>query len=60
LRLFGNVTGDHLVTGIFFLLIPLALPLVGMVLGTFVAVVQAYVFVLLSMTYFTGAISEEH
>lgn len=60
LRLFGNMMGDHLVTGIFFLLIPLALPLVGMALGTFVAFVQAYVFVLLSMTYFSGAISEEH
>jgi len=52
--------GDHLVTGIFFMLIPLAVPLVGMLLGTFVAFVQAYVFVLLSMTYFSGAIAEEH
>jgi F-type H+-transporting ATPase subunit a len=60
LRLFGNMMGDHLVTGIFFFLVPLALPLVGMALGTFVAFVQAYVFVLLSMTYFSGAISEEH
>jgi F-type H+-transporting ATPase subunit a len=60
LRLFGNMMGDHLVTGIFFLLVPLALPLVGMALGTFVCFVQSYVFVLLSMTYFSGAISEEH
>jgi F-type H+-transporting ATPase subunit a len=60
LRLFGNMMGDHLVTGIFFLLFPLALPLVGMALGTFVCFVQSYVFVLLSMTYFSGAISEEH
>jgi len=60
LRLFGNMMGDHLVTAIFFMLIPLAVPLVGMLLGTFVAFVQAYVFVLLSMTYFSGAIAEEH
>ncbi len=60
LRLFGNMMGDHLVTGIFFFLCPLVLPLVGMALGTFVAFVQTYVFVLLSMTYFSGAISEEH
>ncbi len=60
LRLFGNVMGDHLVTGIFFLLIPLVIPLIGMFLGTFVAFVQAFVFVLLSMVYFSGAISEEH
>jgi F-type H+-transporting ATPase subunit a len=60
LRLFGNITGDHLVTGIFFLLIPLFVPLIGMFLGAFVAGVQAFVFVLLSMVYFSGAISEEH
>jgi F-type H+-transporting ATPase subunit a len=60
LRLFGNVTGDHLVTSIFFLLVPLFVPLIGMSLGLFVAFVQAFVFVLLSMIYFSGAISEEH
>jgi F-type H+-transporting ATPase subunit a len=60
LRLFGNMTGDHLVTAIFFLLVPLFIPLIGMFLGAFVALVQAFVFVLLSMTYFSGAISEEH
>jgi F-type H+-transporting ATPase subunit a len=60
LRLFGNVMGDHLVTGIFFLLVPLFVPLIGMFLGTFVAFVQAFVFILLSMIYFSGAISEEH
>jgi F-type H+-transporting ATPase subunit a len=60
LRLFGNITGDHLVTGIFFLLIPLFVPLIGMFLGAFVALVQAFVFVLLSMVYFSQAISEEH
>jgi F-type H+-transporting ATPase subunit a len=61
LRLFGNMMGDHLVTGIFFMLIPLFVPLIGMALGTFVAFVQAFVFVLLSMAYFSGAIShEEH
>ncbi len=61
LRLFGNITGDHLVTAIFFMLIPLFVPLIGMVLGTFVALVQAFVFILLSMAYFSGAVAhEEH
>lgn len=61
LRLFGNITGDHLVTAIFFSLIPLLLPLVPMFLGLFVAFVQTFVFMLLSMAYFSGAIShEEH
>lgn len=61
LRLFGNITGDHLVTAIFFGLIPLLLPVPFMFLGLFVAFVQAFVFSLLSMAYFSGAIAhEEH
>lgn len=61
LRLFGNITGDHLVTAIFFSLIPLFIPLPVMFLGLFVAFVQTFVFILLSMAYFAGAIShEEH
>lgn len=61
LRLFGNITGDHLVTAIFFGLVPLVVPLPVMFLGLFVAFVQTFVFILLSMAYFSGAIShEEH
>ncbi|MBA4418728.1 MAG: ATP synthase F0 subunit A [Syntrophus sp. (in: bacteria)] len=61
LRLFGNITGDHMVTAIFFLLVPILVPLPVMFLGVFVAFVQAFVFMLLSMAYFSGAIShEEH
>ena len=61
LRLFGNITGDHLVTAIFFSLVPLLVPLPVMFLGLFVAFVQTFVFMLLSMSYFAGAIShEEH
>jgi F-type H+-transporting ATPase subunit a len=61
LRLFGNITGDHLVTAIFFGLVPLLVPLPVMFLGLFVAFVQTFVFMLLSMAYFSGAIShEEH
>jgi F-type H+-transporting ATPase subunit a len=59
LRLFGNIMGDHLVTSIFFMLVPLIVPLIGMVLGAFVALVQAFVFVLLSMAYFSGAVAHE-
>ena len=61
LRLFGNITGDHLVTAIFFGLVPLLVPLPVMFLGLFVSFVQTFVFMLLSMSYFAGAIShEEH
>lgn len=61
LRFFGNITGDHLVTAIFFGLVPLLVPLPVMFLGLFVSFVQTFVFMLLSMSYFAGAIShEEH
>jgi F-type H+-transporting ATPase subunit a len=59
LRLFGNITGDHLVTAIFFSLIPLFIPLPVMFLGLFVAFVQTFVFILLSMAYFASAIAHE-
>jgi len=61
LRLFGNIFGDHTVTAVFFGLVPLLVPLIPMGLGVFVAVIQAFVFMMLAMAYFSGAIShEEH
>lgn len=61
LRLFGNVTGEHLVAAIFFGLTPLLIPVIFAVLGVFISLVQAFVFTLLSMVYFAGAIAhEEH
>jgi F-type H+-transporting ATPase subunit a len=59
LRLFGNMMGDHLVVGLFASLIPLFLPVPIMFLGLFVALVQTFVFTLLSMVYFNGAIEHE-
>jgi F-type H+-transporting ATPase subunit a len=61
MRLFGNITGDHLATSIFFSFVPLVVPVVFMGFGLFVAFIQTFVFVLLSMAYFSGAIlHEEH
>jgi F-type H+-transporting ATPase subunit a len=63
LRLFGNMTGDHLVFGVFMGLIavPLIYPLPFLVLGTVVCVVQTLVFCLLTMVYIGQAIAhEEH
>ena len=60
LRLFGNIMGDHLVGAIFFMLAPLLVPVPLAFLGLFVAFVQTFVFILLSMAYFTGAISHDH
>jgi F-type H+-transporting ATPase subunit a len=61
MRLFGNITGDHLATSIFFSFVPLVVPVIFMGFGLFVAFIQTFVFVLLSMAYFSGAIAhEEH
>ena len=61
IRLFGNMMGHELVLGILFFLAGAFLaPLPIMVLGIFVAVVQAFVFFLLSIMYFTGAMEHAH
>ncbi len=59
LRLFGNISGDHLVLGIFSDLTPFFVPIVFLGLGLFVAFVQAFVFTLLSTIYISLAISHE-
>ena len=60
-RLFGNMMGHELVLGILFGLAGLFFaPLPIMALGIFVALVQAFVFFLLSVMYLIGAIEEAH
>ncbi|MCE5242747.1 MAG: F0F1 ATP synthase subunit A [Syntrophobacteraceae bacterium] len=61
IRLFGNVFGEELVLGILFFLAGLYLaPLPMMFLGLFTGLIQAFIFSLLSMMYFAGAIEEAH
>lgn len=61
LRLFGNMMGHELVLTILFLLAgAFFVPLPIMVMGIFVALVQAFVFFLLSVMYFTGAMEHAH
>lgn len=50
-RLFGNITGDHVVLGIFSNLVPVIVPIIFMALAIFVAFIQAFVFTLLSVVY---------
>ena len=60
-RLFGNITGHELVLMILFGLAGMffaPLPIMGM--GIFVAFVQAFVFFLLSIMYFSGAMEHAH
>ena len=60
-RLFGNMMGHEIVLGILFGLAGLFLaPLPIMGLGIFVAFVQAFVFFLLSIIYFSGAMEHAH
>ena len=61
IRLFGNMMGHELVLGILFLLAGAFLaPLPIMAMGIFVALVQAFVFFLLSIMYFAGAMEDAH
>lgn len=60
-RLFGNMAGHEIVLAILFALAGLFLaPLPIMALGIFVAAVQAFVFFLLSIIYFSGAMEHAH
>jgi F-type H+-transporting ATPase subunit a len=61
IRLFGNIFGEELVLGILFFLAGLYLaPLPMMFLGLFTGFIQAFIFCLLSMMYFAGAIEHAH
>jgi F-type H+-transporting ATPase subunit a len=60
-RLFGNMMGHELVLAILFSLAgAFFAPLPIMALGIFVGLVQAFVFFLLSVMYFTGAMEHAH
>jgi len=64
MRLFGNITADHILLSLT-LMTPLVLPLflspLSMALGIFVSILQAFIFILLSMIYISLAIEEgEH
>lgn len=60
LRLFGNMTGEHMVSGVFNRLVPLLAPLPIMALGLFAAVIQTFIFIMLTTVYIAGAEAEEH
>jgi F-type H+-transporting ATPase subunit a len=50
-RLLCNIAGDHLVMGVFVGIFPLILPLPFLALGLFVALIQTFIFTLLSCVY---------
>ncbi len=60
LRLFGNIFGEELVILILFSIIPFLVPLPMMFLGLVTALLQAFIFVLLTTIYLGGAVATEH
>jgi F-type H+-transporting ATPase subunit a len=59
LRLFGNIFGEHTATGIFFTLFPFVVPWPMMGLGIFGSLLQAFIFIMLTMAYIQGAVVVE-
>jgi F-type H+-transporting ATPase subunit a len=59
-RLYANMFAGELVTLVFFSLIPIAIPVIFMGLHLGVALLQAYIFMLLTMIYVSQAVAHEH
>lgn len=59
-RLFGNMTGKHILLLVLGIIAPWIIPSVILGLGLLVSVVQALVFTLLTICYFAGAVEEAH
>jgi len=61
-RLFGNIKGDDLFVAVLLLLAPWVAPLPGFALMTFSAILQTFIFMILTYVYLAGAvlISEDH
>lgn len=59
-RLFGNMTGKHIILIVLGVIAPLLAPAVILGLGVLVSVVQAFVFALLATLYLAGAVEHAH
>lgn len=59
LRLYWNISADHLVLGIFSDMVPFLVPVIFYGLGTFVCFMQAFVFTVLTMVYIMLATQHE-
>jgi F-type H+-transporting ATPase subunit a len=60
IRLYANMLASDLVTLVFFSLVPVVIPSMFLGLHFAVSIIQAYVFMLLSMIYLSQAVSHEH
>ena len=61
IRLFVNIFADEKIAEAFSNILPIGLPIATMALGTFVAIIQAFIFITLSMVYLSETVPhEEH
>jgi F-type H+-transporting ATPase subunit a len=60
IRLYANMFASDMVTLGFFSLIPVGIPAVFLGLHVFVSLIQAFVFMLLTMIYLSLAVAKEH
>ena len=60
IRLYANMFASDMVTLGFFSLIPVGVPAIFLGLHVFVSIIQAFVFMLLTMIYLSLAVAKEH
>jgi F-type H+-transporting ATPase subunit a len=60
IRLFANMFAGDMVTLVFISLIPIGVPIIFLGLHIGVSFLQAYIFVLLTTVYLSGAVATEH
>jgi len=60
IRLYANMFASDMVTLGFFSLIPVGIPAIFLGLHVFVSIIQAFVFMLLTMIYLSLAVAKEH
>jgi F-type H+-transporting ATPase subunit a len=59
-RLYANMFAGEEVTLVFFSLVPIGIPIIFMGLHLGVALIQAYIFMLLPMIYISQAVAHDH
>ncbi|HYL99397.1 MAG TPA: F0F1 ATP synthase subunit A [Blastocatellia bacterium] len=59
-RLLVNMFADHQIATVFLSLTPWLVPVLTLVLGAFVAIVQTFIFIMLSMVYLSETVPHEH
>ncbi|HEX3470747.1 MAG TPA: F0F1 ATP synthase subunit A [Silvibacterium sp.] len=60
IRLYANMFASDLLTLVFFSMVPIGLPIIFLALHLGVALIQAYVFMLLTLIYLSLAVAHEH